>query len=122
VKLLLDQNLSRRLVELLGSDFAGSTHVVECGLETSTDREVWGYAQQHGYVIPSKDSDFRQFAFLYGSPPKVIWIRTGNVTTAAIAQMLLATAGRIEAFVASAEESLLVLPLTLVDGGSGEDQ
>jgi predicted nuclease of predicted toxin-antitoxin system len=118
VKLLLDQNLSRRLVGLLASDFPDTTHVVECGLETSTDRDVWDYAQQHGYVIASKDSDFRQFAFLYGAPPKVIWVRTGNVTTTAIAELLLASSSRIEAFAAAAEESLLVLPLSLVEASA----
>ena len=33
----------------------------------------------------SKDSDFRQLAFLHGPPPKVVWLRIGNVTTVEIA-------------------------------------
>jgi predicted nuclease of predicted toxin-antitoxin system len=114
VRLLLDQNLSRRLVEALSADFPDSTHVVECSLDMSTDREVWDFAGKHGYVIVSKDSDFRQFAFLYGAPPKVIWVRTGNVTTTAIAELLQANRSRIEAFSTSPEESLLVLPLMAV--------
>jgi hypothetical protein len=32
--------------------------------DTATDREVWDHAAEHGYVIASKDSDFRQLAFL----------------------------------------------------------
>lgn len=115
MRLLLDQNLSRRLVEALAADFPDSTHVVECGLDTSTDREVWDFAGEHGYVIVSKDSDFRQYAFLYGAPPKVIWIRTGNVTTTAIAELLQVSRSRMEAFSTSPEESLLVLPLMAVD-------
>lgn len=115
MRLLLDQNLSRRLVEALAADFPDSTHVVECGLDAATDREVWDFAGQRGYVITSKDSDFRQFAFLHGAPPKVIWIRTGNVTTRSIADLLQANKNRIEAFATSPEEALLVLPLSVVD-------
>lgn len=115
MRLLLDQNLSRRLVGVLAADFPDSTHVVVCDLDTSTDKDVWDFAGQRGYIIVSKDSDFRQYAFLYGTPPKVIWIRIGNVTTSAIAELLRVNRSRIEAFSTSPEESLLVLPLMVVD-------
>ena len=115
MKLLLDQNLSRRLVGTLNADFPDSTHVVECGLDASTDKDVWDFAGQGGYIIVSKDSDFLQYAFLYGAPPKVIWRRTGNVTTTAIAELLRVNLTRIEAFATTPEESLLVLPLMVVD-------
>ena len=72
---------------------------------------MWDFAGERGYIIATKDSDFRQFAFLYGAPPKVIWVRTGNVTTTAIADLLRANRNRVEAFSTSPEESLLVLPL-----------
>lgn len=115
MRLLLDQNLSRRLVAVLAAEFADSRHVAECGLDTATDDQVWDFARQRGYAIVSKDSDFRQLAFLHGPPPKVIWIRTGNVTTNAIAQLLRVNRSRIEAFDAATEESLLALPLIIVD-------
>ncbi|MGD9794259.1 MAG: DUF5615 family PIN-like protein [Acidimicrobiia bacterium] len=31
--------------------------------------------------IVSKDSDFRQLAFLYGPPPKVVWLQVANAST-----------------------------------------
>lgn len=40
------------------------------GLETATDDQIWDYAKEHGYVIVSKDSDFRQLAFLHSPPPR----------------------------------------------------
>ena len=70
MKLLFDQNLSRRLVGTLSIDYPESSHVTEVGLETATDAEIWTYAGEHGFVIVSKDSDFRQLAFLHGPPPK----------------------------------------------------
>ena len=62
------------------------------------------------YMIASKDSDFRQLAFLFGPPPKVIWLRVGNCPTAAIAAVLRSNEDVIARFAASEEESLLVLP------------
>jgi predicted nuclease of predicted toxin-antitoxin system len=85
MRLLFDQNLSRRLVSMLGNEFPESQHVVALGLDTASDHEVWLFAKDQGFVIASKDSDFRQLAFLNGPPPKVLWIRTGNVSTASIA-------------------------------------
>ena len=98
MKLLLDQNLSHRLVDEIASEFPGSRHVLDYGLDTATDREIWDHAASHGYVIVSKDSDFRQLAFLHGPPPKAIWVRAGNVSTDAVLALLLEHRDLIEEF------------------------
>jgi predicted nuclease of predicted toxin-antitoxin system len=41
MKLLLDENLSRKIVPFLQSAFPGSSQVVLLGLESSSDREIW---------------------------------------------------------------------------------
>jgi len=110
VKLLLDQNLSRHLVGQLRDVFPESEHVTALGLDAATDREIWEYARDHGHVIVSKDSDFRQLAFLHGPPPKALWLRVGNASTATALQLILDHVGVIEAFGASEDEALLVLP------------
>lgn len=110
MRLLLDQNLSRRLVAELAPIFPDSAHVAAVGLDTATDREIWGYAGEHGCLIVSKDSDFRQLAFLLGPPPKAVWLRVGNCSTATIAELLRSSADIIARFAASEEEALLVLP------------
>jgi predicted nuclease of predicted toxin-antitoxin system len=110
MKLLFDQNLSRRLVAMLAEEFPGSAHVVSLGLDTSTDREVWEFAGENDFVVVSKDSDFRQLAFLLGPPPKVVWLRLGNCTTATITNTLRSHLGSIARFVAEEQEALLVLP------------
>lgn len=110
MKLLVDQNLSCNLVGRLRDYFPDSAHVTTLGLETATDKDVWDHAGEHGYTIVSKDSDFRQLAFLHGPPPKVIWLRVGNVTTATVLKVLIDHYEAIEAFENAAEEALLVLP------------
>jgi predicted nuclease of predicted toxin-antitoxin system len=45
VKLLLDENLSRRLVDRLADLFPGSTHVALAGLLQSPDTSIWEFAK-----------------------------------------------------------------------------
>jgi len=113
VRLLVDQNLSRNLVGLVRDTFPDSRHVTDLDLGTATDREIWDHAREHGYIIVSKDSDFRQLAFLYGPPPKVLWLRVGNASTTMVLQVILDHVEAIEAFTVGEDEALLVLPALL---------
>ena len=79
---LFDQNLSRALVAKHSDLFPESAHVSAIDLAESGDALVWDRAKQDGLVIVTKDSDFHPRAFLYGAPPKVVWIRLGNAARA----------------------------------------
>jgi predicted nuclease of predicted toxin-antitoxin system len=109
MKLLFDQNLSHRLVGLLAAEFPGSAHVRDLGMSASSDADVWAYAGANGFVIVSKDTDFQQRATLYGAPPKVIWVRLGNCSTAAVASLLQSRLSDAQAFEADAAASFLAL-------------
>jgi predicted nuclease of predicted toxin-antitoxin system len=69
VKLLLDQNVSRRLIGLLNDQFPGSAHVADIGLAAASDRAIWEYAGENSFMIVSKDADFHHLGFLLGAPP-----------------------------------------------------
>lgn len=77
----------------------------------STDAAIWAYARDHGYMIVSKDNDFRQYAFLYGPPPKILWLAVGNAGTMAIARLVCGRIREIRAFDEDPELSLLPLAL-----------
>jgi predicted nuclease of predicted toxin-antitoxin system len=109
LKLLFDQNLAPRLVAQLAELFPGSKHVRDAGLAAADDVAVWEYAKAGGFAIVSKDADFRQLSFLYGSPPKVVWLRVGNRSTAEIETLVRAYAANLEAFNADPVASMLVL-------------
>jgi predicted nuclease of predicted toxin-antitoxin system len=79
--LLFDENLSPHLPRLVADLFAGGLHVRDVGLARADDSAVWEYAQNHELVIVTKDDDFRQRSFLYGAPPKVIWVHLGDRRT-----------------------------------------
>jgi predicted nuclease of predicted toxin-antitoxin system len=109
VKLLLDQNISRKLVPLLRREFPDSAHVAGLDLAQSTDRQIWDYAGQNDYVIVSKDSDFRQLAFLFGPPPKAVWLDVGNVNSSTILELILHNRDSINHFSDNTEESFMLL-------------
>ncbi|MGH9113753.1 MAG: DUF5615 family PIN-like protein [Acidimicrobiales bacterium] len=71
-------------------------------------------------MIVSKDSDFRQLAFLYGPPPKVMWLRVGNASTATVLQVILDHVEVIEAFAVSVDEALQCREITPAENRPGE--
>jgi predicted nuclease of predicted toxin-antitoxin system len=109
VKLLFDENLSPRLAQHLQGEYPGSAHVRDLGLLAAPDATIWDHAREHGFVIVSKDDDFRQRSFLEGAPPKVVWLQVGNAGTQQILQLLRSDSERFLAFEAEAQSSLLIV-------------
>jgi predicted nuclease of predicted toxin-antitoxin system len=109
MKLLFDQNLSHKLARHLAALFPDSTHVREVGLKEAEDLAVWEYAKQQNFMIVSKDADFHQRSFVYGFPPKVVWIRLGNCTTADVEQVIRKNFTIIKTFAEDVEGAFLIL-------------
>ncbi|WP_245481508.1 DUF5615 family PIN-like protein [Bradyrhizobium sp. LVM 105] len=78
--------------------FPQSSHVRSHGLSEVADRALWEFAKANGFAIVTQDADFAELAALLGPPPKVIWLRTGNQMTAAIADLLRRHAETIQSF------------------------
>ncbi len=70
MKLLLDKNLSDRIVYRIIDLHPDSEHVKTLVLTNTDDSIIWEYAKANDFVIVSKDSDFHQRSLLYGHPPK----------------------------------------------------
>ena len=109
MKLLFDHNLSRRLIQRLKDNFPEAIHVSMLGLEKAPDLTVWSYAQSNGYTIVTKDSDFNDLGFLYGFPPKILWLRLGNCSTREIEIAMRAHAKLIQDFIADPQMGILEL-------------
>ena len=109
MKLLLDENLSPKLVDRLADVFLGSAHVDRLGLGGATDRAVWEHARLNGFTLVSKDSDFNELSSLFGYPPKVVWVRRGNCTNSQIEQLLRGNSKNLERLWADPESGFLVL-------------
>jgi predicted nuclease of predicted toxin-antitoxin system len=96
MKLLFDQNLSFRLCRNIADLFPESNHVRLLGLSEAGDRIL--YAKANGFTIVSQGVDFAEMAVVSGSPPKMIWLRAGNQSTAAVSALIRRHADLIVAF------------------------
>jgi predicted nuclease of predicted toxin-antitoxin system len=109
VKLLLDENLSPRLVDTLSDLYPGSAHVHDLGLGAADDREIWDHASLHRFAIVSKDADFAERSVLENHPPKIIWLKLGNCSTDEVNKLLRGHSVIIQEFLEQDEETCLVL-------------
>lgn len=109
MRLLFDQNLSPRLVARLADLFPGSEHVEAAGLGNASDESVWAYALNNGLAVVSKDEDYSHLSVIRGSPPKVLWLLTGNCKTAQVEELLRARAAEILDFASDPEAGVLAL-------------
>jgi predicted nuclease of predicted toxin-antitoxin system len=109
VKLLFDENLSRKLVSKLAALFPGSTHVSLEGLSGASDWRIWEFAKAQDLVIVTTDADFYELVTTYGPPPKVIWLRSWEYSTSVAELLLRSRAIRVSEFVQDSEQGLLIL-------------
>ena len=108
-KLLLDENISQRVIARISMMYSGSAHVKDFGLEQTDDDIIWNFAKTNDYIIVSKDSDFHQKSLLWGPPPKFIYLRVGNCPTSYIVRVLLNHYSTITTFAENENKSILVL-------------
>ena len=117
MKLLFDENLSARLPSKLAGCYPGSQHVREVGLKSAPDSAVWDYAGRYALAIVTKDANLRQRSFLYGHPPKVIWLRIGNCSTKRIESLLRDRVAEVAEFLEDDRKALLALSKNSRSGG-----
>lgn len=89
MKLLFDQNISFRQLKKLDKYFPESKQVKELGLQNFWDRQIWAYAKENNFALVTFDSDFFDLANLFGHPPKIIWLRSGNSNTNELAELII---------------------------------
>lgn len=73
--LLIDENLPASLADHLP---VSCSHATDFGGQP-TDQQLWAHAREMQWVILTRDSDFFDRFMLEGPPPKVIWVRLGNI-------------------------------------------
>ncbi|RIV20469.1 hypothetical protein DYU11_20700 [Fibrisoma montanum] len=87
MKLLLDANLSYRLVKKLAYTFPDCLHVTKTGLPIpAEDIAIWQWARVNNRIIVTNDDDYYNLANTYGFPPKVVLLRLGNQSSASVAE------------------------------------
>jgi predicted nuclease of predicted toxin-antitoxin system len=98
VNLLLDENLSPRLLLRLSSLFPGMIHVRDVGLKQSSDEIIWEWASANRRTIVTTDADFAVMSRRLGWPPKVIHLEECDFPLRIIEELLRQNAVRISEF------------------------
>jgi predicted nuclease of predicted toxin-antitoxin system len=109
VKLLIDADLSDRIIPRILDLYPDSTHVKTVGLGAADDGIIWNFARDNNFTLVSRDSDFHQRSLVFGHPPKFVFVKIGNAPTSRVVDLLRASHPAIEAFHADPGASILVL-------------
>lgn len=83
--------------------------VRDVGLKAADDPAVWEYAKENELIIVSKDVDMHDRSFIFGYPPKVVWVRLGNCSTIDVENLLRREFSAIETFYQDDYASFLAL-------------
>ena len=101
MNLLFDENISYRVIDKISSVFPGTNHVRNFDLSGKSDFVIYQFAKENSFCIVTFDEDFNNLSLLHGYPPKVIWLRTGNISTKYIAELLISKQLHINNFLFS---------------------
>ena len=82
MKFLVDNQLPAALSGLFVSFGCDSIHVMDVGLGSETDTEIWRYACENARIVVTKDEDFLHLANRQPQVGGVMWVRLGNCRTA----------------------------------------
>ncbi|MFI5136626.1 MAG: DUF5615 family PIN-like protein [Sphingobacteriales bacterium] len=98
MRLIADENISWRLKKLIPQwDILPSNEIKQP--QRLTDSMIWKFAKENRYTILTFDEDFSELQNLFSYPPKIIWLRTGNVSTVEIASLLIKRKDAISEFI-----------------------
>ena len=109
MRILLDANLFYRTLEKINEVYLGARYVSRIDLpHPSNDPEIWQWARDNGFaIIVSNDKDFKELVEKNGPPPKLIFLRLGNVSSKVVTKILLDKHDRIQAFLANPEKDVM---------------
>jgi len=110
MRLISDENISWRLKKLIPNWDILPVNEIK-SVERLSDRMIWQFAKVNNYTILTFDEDFSELQNLLSFPPKIIWLRTGNVSTDEIANILISHEKIISNFIDDDEAGVLELYL-----------
>jgi predicted nuclease of predicted toxin-antitoxin system len=109
VNLLFDQNISPRILKALSREFSNCQQVRFAGLENSSDFEIFLFARDNDFAVVTFDSDFVDLNAMHGTPPKIIYLNTGNLTTKSVSELIINNLLRISHYLNSESDDILEL-------------
>jgi predicted nuclease of predicted toxin-antitoxin system len=109
MKLLFDESLSPRLVELLRDLFPESESALRNGLAGAGDFKILQYAVSRNFILISTDSDFERLLDRIPAS-KVIILRSCNYPTKVATEIIRRNAIRIAEFLSKQDRLMVLAP------------
>jgi predicted nuclease of predicted toxin-antitoxin system len=75
---VIDAQLPPSLAGALRAAGYDAVHVVDLGLLTATDRQIWQEVSLRSAVLVTKDRDFSLLRAASEDGPVILWVRAGN--------------------------------------------
>jgi predicted nuclease of predicted toxin-antitoxin system len=99
MKVLIDQNISHRIITVISFLFDELAHVKTLGWLDWDDHGIFMAARRLQYdAVMTLDEDFNKLLLQHGTPPKIIWLKTGNCSTKRLAEVIISNKDIIERF------------------------
>jgi predicted nuclease of predicted toxin-antitoxin system len=90
MRLLIDQNIWYRIVPKIAFLFKELVHVKSQGWVDWKDYDIFMSARKLQYdAVITLDEDFNKLLLEHGTPPKIIWIKTGNCSTTKLTDVIV---------------------------------
>lgn len=99
MKLLIDQNIGKRIIDNIQDVFPKSNHVSNLALGNASDLEIWEYALNKNMVLVSSDAQFLDLSIVASKSPKTIFIKGETITTNKLEWVLRVNQDSIKEFV-----------------------
>ena len=109
MNLLFDQNISPRILRVLPPELSNCEQVRFVGLENSSDFDIFLFARENDFAVVSFDSDFVDLNAMHGTPPKIIYLNTGNLTTKNVSELIGDNILRISHYLNTESDDILEL-------------
>ncbi len=81
MKFLIDHQLPPALAAFFRARGYPCQHLLEVGMASSSDEEIYQYAMSNQYIIVTKDEDFLYLSRRQDSDVGLLWVRLGNCRT-----------------------------------------
>ena len=105
MKLLIDQNISHRIIDSISDIFPDSIHVKDIHLLHNSDLELWEFALNNTYVLVTTDVEACNRNVLENNGPKIICVSSEVVTTTKVEWVLRVHFDTIEQFITAEDLS-----------------
>jgi predicted nuclease of predicted toxin-antitoxin system len=106
----IDLNLPPKMAVWLTENFnVTAKSFKELHFEITPDAEVYKIAAKHRniVVITTKDVDFKNLQSVIGSPPKILYLNTGNITNENLKKLILAKFSVVLALFSESENNFI---------------